>query len=438
MQKLSKKDTLLVGLTLFSMFFGAGNLIFPPFLGAQAGTQTWIAMAGFALSAVGLPVLGVVAVAKSGGLPALANRVGRPFSAVFTMLTYLSIGPCLAIPRTASTSYEMAVTPFAGETPSWVLVLYSFVFFSIALLVALRPEKLTNFLGRFTGPTLLILILVIFVGCLMNPPGGYGPVTGIYTQGALAQGFIGGYQTMDTIAALNFGIVIALNIQNRGITEEKSVVRTTIRAGWIAGSILLLVYAILAHVGAISGGSFPGASNGTGVLSNLVDFLFGPIGSILLGAVFVIACLNTCIGLLCACGEYFYSLFPKVSAKIWIILFALFSFLISNLGLDWILFISSPVLSAIYPVAIVLIVMGLAHRWIEKFPLCYPTCVLFTGVISVAEALASLKIPVPFLKQLPFASYGLAWIVPAIVGLLLGILLSVLQKRRNPSAPSAQ
>lgn len=429
MNKLSAKNTFLVGLMLFSMFFGAGNLIFPPFLGAQAGESTWVAMAGFALSAIGLPVLGVVAVAKAGGLPQLAGRVGKTFAAVFTVLTYLSIGPCLAIPRTASTSFEMAVTPLSGQSALWLRAVYSFVFFGVALIIALRPEKLTDRLGRITGPVLLVLLLVLVVACLIHPPGGYGSVSGPYTENALSQGFLDGYQTMDTIAALNFGIIVSLNIQARGVQEERSVVRSTIHAGWIAGAFLLVVYAALAHVGAVSGAAFPGATNGAGVLTNLAGWLFGPWGTALLGLVFVIACLNTCIGLLSCCGEYFYSICPRLSLRQWVIFFAVASFLVSIAGLDLILAVSVPVLNAIYPVAIVLILLGLAHRFSSQVPLCYPVGVAFTGVVSVLYAVSQVGVPVPFLESLPLFEQGLCWVLPAVVGVALGAVASLAGKR---------
>ena len=261
MKKLSGKRQALVGFTLFSMFFGAGNLIFPPGVGAQAGTLTWPAMLGMAFSAVGLPVLGVVAVARSGGLAALGNRVHPLFSRVFTILAYLSIGPCLAIPRTASTSFEMAVPPFAGpDAPLGLLqLLYSLVFFVAALWVALRPEKLTDRLGKVMCPILILLIVVTFVGCLVNPLEGYGPPQdAAYAANPVAKGFLDGYQTMDTIAALVFGIIISLNIRAMGVEREEDVVKSTVRAGWIAGAMLLAVYSMLAHVGALSGGAFPG------------------------------------------------------------------------------------------------------------------------------------------------------------------------------------
>ncbi len=200
MKKLTIRNRVLVGLTLFSMFFGAGNLIFPPFLGAMAGQNTWTAMAGFALTAVGFPILGVAAVAGSGGLTALGSRVHPRFAFVFTLLIYLSIGPCLAIPRTASTSFEMAVKPFV-EAGTGAQLLYSAVFFAIAFLVALRPDRLTQRLGKVLTPCLLVLIVILFLGCLIHPAGAYGIPRGQYAAGPFSKGFLEGYLTMDTIAA---------------------------------------------------------------------------------------------------------------------------------------------------------------------------------------------------------------------------------------------
>lgn len=422
--RLSGHDQILVGVTLFSMFFGAGNLIFPPYLGAQAGTAAWVAMIGMAISAVGLPVLGVVAVAQAGGLQPLAERVHPKFAQVFTLLIYLSIGPCLAIPRTATTSFEMAVTPFLGETSLWVRAGYSLVFFAAALAVALKPDRLSDKLGKITGPALLTLIFVLVAGCLVKSPGGYGPATVGFVEVPVIQGFLDGYQTMDTIAALNFGIIIALNIRARGVTKDRQVVRATIRAGWIAGGVLLVVYAALTHVGAVSGGAFPGSKNGAQVLTRLVSWMFGPAGNLLLGAVFVIACFNTCTGLISCCSEYFSSRFFYLNYRTWAVVFAGASFLISIAGLNAILSISVPVLGAIYPVAIVLILLGLTHRWVGKLRLTYPLTVLFTGAASVAGALG-VKLPIPL------AEMGLGWILPALIGFALGAVLSPLRSERS-------
>ena len=424
MNKFSRRQQFFVGLTLFSMFFGAGNLIFPPFLGAQAGSALVPAIFGMAVSAVGLPVLGVVAVAQAGGLHPLAARVHPKFADLFTLLAYLSIGPCLAIPRTATTSFEMAVLPFAGQSPVWMRALYSLVFFAVAFAVALNPDRLTDRLGKVTGPALLALIAVIVIACLLRHPGGTAAPAGNFATHPAIQGFLEGYQTMDTIAALNFGIVIALNIRARGIHDDRAVIRATMRAGWIAGGVLLLVYAALAGVGMLSGGSFPGADNGAQVLTRLVSWLFGPMGNLLLGIVFVIACFNTCTGLISCCGEYFTAQFPILGYKAWALVFSVVSFGISIFGLNTILAVSVPILNAIYPVAIVLIFLGLAHRWLGGFNRIYRVTVLFTGVASVGGALADAGLYVPLVTAIPLYDIGLGWLLPSASGLLLGVILS--------------
>lgn len=426
MQKLRGKDLLLVGFTLFSMFFGAGNLIFPPFLGAQAGTNAWFAFAGFAASAIGLPVLGVIAVARSGGLPALASRVHPRFAAVFTLLIYLSIGPCLAIPRTASTSFEM-LAPLVGGGAARQLI-YSALFFAVAFLVARKPEKLTDRLGKILCPVLIMLIIVLFAACLLRPVAAhYGAPAAAYAALPAAEGFLAGYQTMDTIAALNFGAVIALNIRAKGVEDDKQVTRGTIRAGWIAGAVLLAIYAMLTHAGALSGAAFPGGATGADTLTRLARGLFGLPGQALLAAIFLIACLNTCIGLISCVSEYFHGLFPRVSYAVFAAFFALASMVVSNIGLAGIISLSTPVLNAIYPAAIVLIALSFVPR-LAGYRWVYPLAVGFTCVQSVAAALRQSGLAVPgvtvLLDRLPLAGLGFGWVTPALVGLLLGLFLS--------------
>lgn len=428
--RLTSKHRLLVGVTLFSMFFGAGNLIFPPFLGAQAGQASIPAMIGFCLSAVGLPMLGVIAVAESGGLPQLAGRVHQKFAAVFTFLIYMSIGPCLAIPRTATTSFEMAVVPFLPERASLgsAQLVYSILFFAVALLLALRPDKLTDRLGKLLGPALLILIFVVFVGCILNPVGIPGAPLGKYASGAAVNGFLEGYQTMDTIAALNFGFIIALNIRAKGVEDDRQIVGETCWAGALAGVVLFAVYGILTYIGVQSGAAFPGAANGTEVLKSIVMQLFGPVGVIILALIFAIACLNTCIGLISCCGDYFAKLFPIFGYRVWACFFAVVSMMISNVGLNQILALSVPVLGILYPVAIMLIVLAFLHRWLGQFCYVYPVTILLTGVISVLAALDSLKLVIPgitpLVRMLPFYAQSLGWLVPAVLGMVIGVLIS--------------
>lgn len=421
MKTLKRKELLFIGLTLFSMFFGAGNLIFPPFLGEQAGELAWLAMIGFIMSAVGLPVMGVIAVAKAGGLKSLAGRVHPKFAFIFTLLIYLSIGPCLAIPRTASTSFEMAVVPFIGDYGKIYQLIYSFLFFGIALYMALNPEKLSDRLGKVLCPILLCLIAVIFIGSFFTRTFQYGSSVEPYTSQALAQGFLDGYQTMDTIAALNFGIIIALNIQSKGIHDQKIIISSTMKAGLIAGLCLTLVYCALLHIGGLAGNIIGYHSNGAQTLMQFAQYLFKNIGVVILGATFFIACLNTCVGLICCCSEYFYEVIPQISYKKWAFLFASISMVISNIGLDMILKISVPVLNFLYPLSIVLIALAFLHSRIQKYPYIYQTTMIMTGIGSIIQLFPRFGLDANWFHFIPLFDQSLGWIIFAGVGLCLGI-----------------
>ncbi|MCY6485037.1 branched-chain amino acid transport system II carrier protein [Clostridium aestuarii] len=435
MKNLSKKDLLLIGLMLFSLFFGAGNLIFPPFLGQAAGSQTWVAMASFFITAVGFPILGVVAVAKSGGLAKLAKRVNPIFAGVFTVLIYLSIGPCLGIPRAGSLPFEMMVAPYLPETISKTLALLGFtlVFFTVAYWLSLSPTKLVNRMGKVLTPSLLLLILVMFVGALVKPLGGYGAPTEAYVTSPFVKGFLEGYLTMDTIAALNFGIVIALAIKSKGVKDEKVVVSTTIKAGMIAGALLVLIYSILAHLGATSGGRFGGTQNGAQTLTNVTTYIFGKPGAVLLAVIFTLACLTTSVGLITSCSQYFSTLTNKIAYKGWVRILALSSMTLANMGLTKILAISVPVLNAIYPIAIMLIVLAMLDNLFKQSSMVYGLTILFTGVVSIVDSLGQVGIKLGFVTNLcsglPLYAKGLGWVVPAIFGMFLGVVVKLVKEK---------
>lgn len=424
---------LLMILTVFSLFFGAGNLIFPPFLAAQAGQNTWPAMAGFCMTAVGFPVLGVMAVTRAGDLHRLAARVHPAFAAVFPLLIYLAIGPGLAIPRTASTSFEMvAQATLEGSTrlPLWQLA-YSLVFFAVAGLIALKPDALTQRLGKMLCPLLLALIGALFVGCLLAPHP-YGAVAEAYQTHPVIQGFLDGYQTMDAIAALVFGSVIALNLRALGLTEAR-VIRTEAALDGVGAGVLLgVVYLCLAHIGGVSGGAWPGAKNGAQVLSQLAGSVYGRGGMALLAAIFVVACLNTCVGLLSSCASYFHQRLPKVSYPAWVALFALISVGISNVGLNQILALSVPVLNLLYPIVLVLILLAYLPKT-ETLPLLYPIAGWGTLAASAALLAAGAGVlPAALtdgLRALPLYAQGLGWLCPCLVFLALGAGLSLLKQR---------
>lgn len=434
MTKLSKKDLLLVGLMLFSLFFGAGNMIFPPFLGQAAGDQTWIAMSTFFITAVGFPILGVVAVAKSNGLTNLARRVNPIFASVFTLLIYLSIGPCLGIPRAGSLPFELVVAPYLPEAISSKLALFAFtsVFFAIAYWLSLSPSKLINRMGKILTPTLLCLILTIFIGSLFKPLGEYASATAEYITSPAVKGFLEGYLTMDTIAALNFGLVIAMAIKSKGITDEKAIVKTTIKAGCIAAILLIAVYSILAHLGASSGGHFGLTDNGAQTLNHVTTYVFGQSGALLLAVTFTLACLTTSVGLITSCSQYFASLSNKVSYKTWVKILAASSMLFANMGLTTILAVSVPVLVAIYPIAIVLIVFSMFDFLFKDKYLVYNITILFTGIVSVTESLSQAGFNLNFItktfSKLPLYDQGLGWVLPALIGVLIGSILEFVCK----------
>ena len=424
---------LLMILTVFSLFFGAGNLIFPPFLAAQAGQNTWPAMAGFCLTAVGFPVLGVMAVTRAGDLHRLAARVHPAFAAVFPLLIYLAIGPGLAIPRTASTSFEMvaqAALEGSARLPLWQLT-YSLVFFAAAGLIALKPDALTQRLGKVLCPLLLALIGALFVGCLLAPHP-YGAVAASYQTHPVIHGFLDGYQTMDAIAALVFGTVIALNLRGLGLTEAHVIRTEAALAGVGAGALLGVVYLCLAHIGGVSGGAWPGSKNGAQVLSQLAGSVYGRGGMALLAAIFVVACLNTCVGLLSSCASYFHQRLPKVSYPAWVALFALISVGISNVGLNQILALSVPVLNLLYPIVLVLILLACLPK-AEALPLLYPITgwgtLAASAVLLAAESGVLPAALTEALHALPLYAQGLGWLLPCLVFLALGAGLSLVRKR---------
>ena len=288
--------------------------------------------------------------------------------------------------------------------------------------MALKPEKLTQRLGRILCPALLVLIVVLFAGCILRPAApGYGTPAVAYAALPAAQGVLDGYQTMDALAALNFGAVIALNLQAVGITEEAAVRRGTIRAGFIAGGMLLVVYAMLTHIGGISGAAFPGSDTGAAVLTALADGLFGRVGQVLLAAIFVIACFNTCVGLIASVGEYFHELLPRLPYPAIAAFFALMSMLLANIGLAGILSLSVPVLNAIYPIAIILIVVEFLPGRFQRTSV-WRLGILFTAIQSIPAALPFGPLST-LMNALPLSSLGFGWLLPALIGIGAGLLM---------------
>lgn len=438
-QSLSPRQSVAVGITLFSMFFGAGNLILPPMLALQAGTSTVPAMIGFLVAGIGLPVLGIVAVALVGTARELADRVHPLFSSVFVAAIYLAIGPCLAIPRTSSTAFEMLIPLFPQGAPiGTIRLIFSIAFFAVAYALAMHPGTLTKLLGRITGPALILLLVMVVGSSLVSPAGVAQAPQAPYDSAAPIQGFLTGYQTMDLLASLTFGLVIAENIKELGVSDSHGLMREISCAGIVAGILMALVYCGLAQVGASFGSVMPHATNGAALLTASATLHFGIAGTVIIAAIYLLACLNVCIGLISCCGTYFAETFgadaPGAQAHAlgrvpytgWAAAFTVFSCVVSNVGLDAILTFSVPLLNALYPVSIVFVIMGMAHRACDRLPLIWPWAIGATAIVSVATALRDAffaGIWLPF-DALPLASLGFDWLLPALCGAVVGAILS--------------
>jgi branched-chain amino acid:cation transporter, LIVCS family len=437
---MKKKDTLFVGLMLFSMFFGAGNLIFPPFLGMGSGTSFWPAIIGFIITAVGLPLLVLTAIALvKDGVNTLGSRVHPWFGPIFTVVVYLSIGPFFGVPRNANVAFEMGFKPFLGHvsvSQSMLLLGFTAVFFLLVYLLSLNPSKVVDYMGRFITPILLLSIVVLCVtGFLKLDQPLQAPVEN-YQSASLFKGFIDGYSTMDALAALAFGIVVLTTLKQKGVSSKKELTSYTVKAGLVAGTALALVYVAIGLLGAKMAG-YGTFDNGTAILSSASTLLLGNSGKVLLGVIFTLACFTTCVGLTIACGQYFSKVAPKLSYRLVVTLVTVASFLIANLGLNQIITISVPFLVMAYPLTIVLVTLAFFHRFFGGSQKVYALSMLFTGLVSLYDGLKMFGVKMSFLEafmsSLPFASVGLSWVIPALVGALAGM---VWEKVRPTSSPN--
>ncbi|EEL49000.1 MULTISPECIES: branched-chain amino acid transport system II carrier protein BrnQ6 [Bacillus cereus group] len=423
-----------ISLMLFALFFGAGNMIFPPALGQGAGTEVWIALFGFVITGVGLPLLGVIAIALKGDINTLAGRVHPLFALVFIVAIYLCLGVFVSVPRTGTVAYEMAVAPFLPSSVAgagYPLVMFTFIFFAVTFYLALNPSKLVGRIGKVLTPILLAIIAVIVVKALISPIGEFGAPTENYKD-PLFKGFIDGYLTLDGLAALVFGNVVINTLKGQGITNKKSIAKVTIIAGIIAAFGLLIVYLSLAYLGA-SSVSLGMGENGGVILTNVVHHLFGSYGTLLLGVAIAAACLTTSVGIVAACGEYFSALLPKLSYQKVVFIFCALAFMVANLGLTQLNALALPILIAIYPIGIVLIILSLIENYI-RIPLAmYVGGIAFAFVISFFDGLNNAHIQIaalaPILEKVPLYSVGIGWLIPAIIGMFVGYVVSVFQKQ---------
>lgn len=414
-------DFIVIGLALFAMFFGAGNLLFPPALGLAAG-KSWIVCAiGFFLTAIGMPLLGIIAGAKAGGsMDDILGKVGPRFSKVFGTIIILAIGPLLAIPRTGAVTYEMGISPIF---PAASVYLVSAVFFGLTMYFVLKPSKLIDNIGKVLTPLLLVMIFLIIGKGVLSP---VGIPASAFDGSALSKGFTDGYQTMDALGSMVIGVVVLNGLKAKGYTDVKEQVKITIKSGLVAALGLALVYGGLIYLGATSNGTYPADIAMAKLLIDITDSLFGSFGKVALGIVVSLACLTTAIGFMATIGDFFNKLTNgKLSYNAVVIFTCAFSAVFACIGVDSIVAIAVPLLMLVYPIAIVLILMASVDEIVPKG--AYIGAVFGASLISINDCLSSLDISIGMLSSfasiMPLSSMGFGWILPSLVFGLLSTLL---------------
>lgn len=419
--RLTSKDILALGFMTFALFVGAGNIIFPPMVGLQAGENVWWASLGFMVTAVGLPVITVVALARvGGGIETLSSPIGRKAGLLLATVAYLAVGPLFATPRTATVSFEVGIMPLTGEG-ALPLLIYSVVYFTLVIGISLYPGRLLDTVGHILAPLKIAALGILGVAAILWPAGQSIPAAEIYQIAPFSNGFVNGYLTMDTLGAMVFGIVIVNAARSRGVTDANLLTRYTIFAGLIAGLGLVLVYLSLFKLGENSASLVPDASNGAMILRTYVQHTFGGVGSIFLAVLIFVACMVTAVGLTCACAEFFAQYLP-LSYKSLVFILGLFSMLVSNLGLSHLIQISIPVLTAIYPPCIVLVVLSFTLRWWNSSSRIIAPVMLVSllfGILDGIKASPLASILPEWTANLPLAAQGLAWLPPSLVMLAL-------------------
>lgn len=415
-QTLKLTDIIALGFMLFAFFLGAGNIIFPPLAGQLAGDHLFPAMSGFLLTAVGLPLVTIIAVAISGGSwEHLTKHLPAKASLVMAALIFIIIGPAFAAPRTGLVAYEMAVKPLFADLN---LTVFSILFFAVAMFFSWSQGKLIDVIGKVLTPALFIGLIVLALGVFIDPQGQMLAAQGEYATQPLTKGFLEGYNTMDTFGALMFGILIVDALRSKGITEEKATTKYLISAAVIAAAGLAFVYISLFYLGATSASVAANADNGGVVLSQYVIALFGDKGQLVLSVIVLLACLTTAIGLISACSDFF-STHTPISYKAWVVINGVACAVVANVGLAQLIALSVPVLFALYPVAIALVALTFIRTKLANPQAAYRVVILVSLLFALIDAAKVSGLDVSFFNFLPLFDMGMGWLLPTVAAMIV-------------------
>lgn len=418
--KTSKGKTILImGLALFATFFGAGNLIFPPYLGRETGSSWFLGFFGFFIMDVGLGVLAILATVFNcqGNIQGVVGKIGKIPGEIMAAIIIICIGPGLCIPRTAATTFEMGVSTLLPAINPWI---FGAVFFAVVLLLTIRPTKVVDIVGNYLTPVLLAVMLALIVLGIISP---IGPITAASQVVPLKEGMLSGYQTMDGIGALLLTGIFTTAAYHKGFTEKQEVSRMVGMAGIIAGGLLMLVYCGLTYLGATSSGGGFEDLNQAALLLAIAHALTGQSGMVLLAVIVFLACLTTAVGLTSVAADYFQNLFnKKIKYSHLVIGICIFSFVVSNFGLTKIINVSAPILGLLYPPILVLVLLTFFDDVFKNDNIARFGA-YFAFLTSALELASKYGVPVDFVNHIPFATYGCAWILPSLIGCALGACL---------------
>lgn len=418
------QDIFVSGLALFAIFFGAGNLIFPPYLGVITGDGWFATMCGFLLADPVIPILTVFITAFAGGRAVdLGKRVSPGFAKLLSLVAIICIGPAFAIPRTAATTHEVGVMPFFPNAPAFIT---SIVFFGITFALAYKESGVVDIIGKYITPALLIFLVLIIAKAIITPVGAIVPVE--TDGGFFVKGFYEGYQTLDALAAPLFtGIVVAdLIRKGYGEVSEKERRSFIMMVGLVCFVALAVVYGGLTYLGAQGSSMFTADDSRVEILVSLVGLLFGSFGKIALGLAVALACLTTSVGLTSAAGNFFEDISNgKIKYGVTVIVVTVISFALSLFGVDAIIALAGPVLTIVYPIIIALVFYMMFEKHV-RYDMAYIVMVAGVLVISIIETVGAnigLGGMVDTIKQLPLGQFGFTWFVPSLVCFAIGYLI---------------
>ena len=425
-------DSIVVGFALFAMFFGAGNVVFPPYIGMHAGEQWANGFLFYFIADIGLALVAMFAILHAGGADNITGRIGHVASKVLMCAVILCIGPMVAIPRTAATTLEMSVTPFfSGMSP----VVFSIIFFAVILLLSIKQSAVIDIVGKILTPALLIGLLILIVKGFVSPIGDIVD-TGVSASEVTVNGIKSGYQTMDVLAAMAFGIIILSSADEKGYTDSKSAAKMIGIAAALSGVLLLIVYFGLTYLGATVSTVFPTDISRANLVIGIVELLLGKAGLIIFAIVIALACITTAVALVSSAASFFAKLAnDKISYSVFVVVICVSSAVISNLGLDMIIAIATPVLDIVYPPMLVLILLSWFGDKLHKS--VYVSSVAGSLIASVLATASLYGMNVPVIDSLPLASLGLGWLTPAAVFGLVAYLVSKV-KFQNAQTANAQ